>query len=85
MDFHCRVISYPQGGDCRFILIYLPVHLDLPSGQNSISGYVDALAPGDSGQVQCLFVNLSPDEVEAIHRYVLIRQKEVIRSLRATR
>ncbi len=63
----------------------LPFHLDLPSGQNPISGYVDALAPGDSGQVQCLFVNLSPEEAETIHRYVLIRQKEVIRSLRAAR
>ncbi len=62
-----------------------PFSLDLPTGQVPIAGYVDVLSEDDSGQAQCLFVNLASEEVESIHRYVLIRQKEAIRSLRTQR
>ncbi len=62
-----------------------PFSLDLPTGQVPISGYVDVLPENETGQIQCLFVNLAPEEAESVHRYVLIRQKEAIRSLRASR
>jgi len=62
-----------------------PFSLDLPTGNVPVSGYVDVLPGNEAGHIQCVFVNLTPDDVEMIHRYVLIRQKEAIRSLRASR
>jgi len=62
-----------------------PFSLDLPTGQAPVSGYVDALPQKGNDEVQCLFVNLVPEETDAIHQYVLIRQKEAIRSIRAAK
>jgi hypothetical protein len=62
-----------------------PFSLDLPSASVPITGYVDALPGKSEAYVQCVFVNLSADESDAIHRYVLIRQKEAIRSIRSAR
>lgn len=62
-----------------------PFSLDLPTGQVPVSGYVDALPQKEGEHVQCLFVNLVPEEADSIHQYVLIRQKEAIRSLRAAK
>lgn len=62
-----------------------PFSLDLPTGHAPISGYVDVLPQGDDAHFQCVFVNLSAEEADSIHQYVLIRQKEAIRSLRAAR
>ena len=59
-----------------------PFSLDVPTAKKPMNGYVDAL-PGKSGEpVQCVFVNLSAEEADTIHQYVLIRQKEAIRSIR---
>jgi len=62
-----------------------PFSLDLPTGQIPISGYVDVLPQDEEMHVQCVFVSLSSEEGDSIHQYVLIRQKEAIRSLRAAR
>ena len=49
-----------------------------------MSGYVDVLPDGaDGGALNARFVDLSADELEVLHHYVLVRQKEAIRSLRA--
>lgn len=62
-----------------------PFSLDLPTGQVPVSGYVDALPQKENEEVQCLFVNLVPEEADCIHQYVLIRQKDAIRSLRVAK
>ena len=62
-----------------------PFSLDLPTGQVPVSGYVDALPQKENEEVQCLFVNLVPEEADYIHQYVLIRQKDAIRSLRVAK
>lgn len=59
--------------------------MDLPSARRPLSGYVDALAARDNTQLHCRFVDLSPDDLDALHHYVLVRQKEAIRSLRRRR
>ena len=60
--------------------------MDLPTASAPLSGYVDVLpvAP-DAARLQARFVDLPPEELETLHRYVLVRQKEAIRSLRAGR
>ena len=62
-----------------------PFNLDLPTAKTSIGGYVDVLSDNKTGPIQCLFVNLLSDEIDALHEYVLIRQKAAIRSLRAAK
>jgi len=59
-----------------------PFSLDLPSSRIGITGYVDVLPELDNGDLVCLFVDLSADESDQIHRYVLMRQKQVIRAMR---
>lgn len=59
-----------------------PFSLDLPTSRLGISGYVDVLPELDNDDVVCLFVDLAPDELDQIHRYVLSRQKQVIRQMR---
>jgi len=56
--------------------------LDLPTSRRPLSGYVDVTLARDRSLLHCLFANLQADDVEAVHRYVLVRQKEAIRSLR---
>lgn len=62
-----------------------PFSLDLPTAQVPVSGYVDVLPFEEHGQIECRFVNLTLEEIESVHHYVLIRQKVAIRSLRASR
>lgn len=61
-----------------------PFSLDLPTAKIPVAGYVDALPGQPDESVQCVFVNLSADEADAIHHYVLIRQKDAIRSIRSS-
>ena len=63
-----------------------PYSLDLPTCGVPLGGYVDVLPDASgNGVLQARFVDLSADEFDALHRYVLVRQKEAIRSLRAVR
>lgn len=62
-----------------------PFSMDLPSAKKPISGYVDVLRVADHEQLHCRFVNLTPEELDTLHHYVLVRQKQAIRSLRAPR
>jgi len=62
-----------------------PFSLDLPSARIPLGGYIDVLPDEDTGFLSGRFVDLSADELDALHHYVLIRQKEAIRSLRAAR
>jgi hypothetical protein len=59
-----------------------PFNLDLPTSKIGITGYVDVLPELDNGDVVCLFVDLSPEELDQIHLYVLMRQKQVIREMK---
>ena len=59
-----------------------PFSLDLPTAGRSIGGYVDILPATENEQLQCKFINLLPEEQDALHRYALLRQKTAIRSLR---
>ena len=60
-----------------------PFSVDLPTYKRPISGYVDVLPDTPDGELNCRFVDLGADHVDALHHYVLVRQKEVIRALRA--
>jgi len=59
-----------------------PFNLDLPSSRLGISGYIDVLPELENEDVVCLFADLSPEDLDQLHRYVLLRQKQVIRQLR---
>ena len=59
-----------------------PFSMDLPTASRSIGGYVDIL-PSEPGEpLHCRFVKLLAEELDALHQYALIRQKQAIRSLR---
>lgn len=60
-----------------------PFSVDLPTYKRPISGYVDVLPDTKDGELICRFVDLSADQIDALHQYVLVRQKEAIRALRA--
>ncbi len=61
-----------------------PFSMDLPSAKKPVTGYVDVLRVADRELLHCRFVNLAPEELDALHHYVLVRQKEAIRSLRGS-
>ena len=61
-----------------------PFNLDLPTSRSGVTGYVDVLPELENEDVICLFADLAPEELDQIHRYVLLRQKQVIRQLRET-
>lgn len=82
LDVSATGFSAPQGvveAGRRY-----PFSLDLPTAKAPISGYVDVLAAADKSLLHCQFVNLAPEELDALHHYVLVRQKEAIRSLRVS-
>ncbi len=60
-----------------------PFSLDLPSSATPVAGYVDVMPDTDTGFAHCKFVDLNSEEIDLIHQYVLVRQKEAIRALRA--
>jgi hypothetical protein len=62
-----------------------PFSLDLPSGSSPITGYVDVMPDTDTGFAHCKFVDLNAEDIDSLHHYVLIRQKEAIRALRANK
>ncbi len=57
--------------------------LDLPTATMSIKGYVDVLPERADEELSCVFVDLSADELDMLHHYVLLRQKEAIRAIRS--
>lgn len=61
-----------------------PFNLDLPTSRVGVTGYVDVLPELENEDVVCLFADLAPEELDQIHRYVLLRQKQVIRQMRET-
>lgn len=61
-----------------------PFSMDLPTASRSLGGYVDILPAQGDDTLQCRFINLLTEELDALHKYVLIRQKEAIRSLRGS-
>ncbi len=61
-----------------------PFSMDLPTDNRSIGGYVDILPANEEDVLHCRFVDLLPEEQDALHTYALIRQKDAIRSLRST-
>jgi len=59
--------------------------IDLPSNKSPIVGYVDVMPDTEADFSHCKFVDLTTDEIDAMHQYVLVRQKEAIRALRAAK
>ncbi len=62
-----------------------PFSLDLPSSSSPIAGYVDVMPDNETGFAHCKFVDLNAEEIDTLHHYVLVRQKEAIRALRASK
>jgi len=60
-----------------------PFSMDLPSYRRPLSGYVDVLPDVRDGELTCRFVDLSEEQADALHQYVLGRQKSALRALRA--
>ena len=59
----------------------------VPDPDNPIILQIDGrlMLPNDNDEIlHCRFVKLLSEEEEALHQYVLIRQKQAIRSLRAS-
>lgn len=59
-----------------------PFSMDLPTYRKPISGYVDVLPDVRDGELVCRFVDLSEEHTDALHLYVLARQKTALRALR---
>lgn len=59
--------------------------LDLPTTGAEILGTLDILPKTKDGNLHCMFVDLTAEQIDRLHSYVLIRQKEAIRSLRGRR
>lgn len=76
--FSCPEGDVKQGRRYRF-------SLGLPTRSAELAGYVDVLPGADNGHLHCQFVELDADELDVLHQYVLVRQKEAIRSLRSGR
>lgn len=74
--FTCRADRVESGRRTRF-------SLGLPTVSNDIEGYVDVLPHGDNRRLQCRFAELSAETIDMLHHYALVRQKEVLRSLRS--
>jgi len=60
-----------------------PFSMDVPTHRQPISGYVDVLPDTRNDELTCRFVDLSAGQAEALHQYVLIRQKDAIRAFRS--
>jgi len=56
------------------------VHFDLPGESEIISTKLDILRVDEERICHCALKVLTPDQEDAIHRYVLNRQKEDLRS-----
>ncbi|MBX2880501.1 MAG: hypothetical protein KTR32_11240 [Granulosicoccus sp.] len=59
-----------------------PFSIDVPTANMPIAGYIDVLPDSDSPKLVCQFVDLSAEDVDTLHHYVLVRQKQAIRGLR---
>lgn len=58
-----------------------PFSMDLPTARRPLNGYVDMLPDQEHDQLQGVFVDLSAEELDHLHHYVLIRQKSVLRAM----
>lgn len=58
--------------------------LEVPTAAMPVAGYMDVLPDGDDVKFTCQFVDLNADDVDSLHHYVLVRQKQLIRSLRGS-
>ncbi len=58
-----------------------PFNLDLPTAHRPLSGYVDMLPDKEQDHLEGMFVDLSAEELDLLHHYVLIRQKTVLRAM----
>ena len=58
-----------------------PFSIDLPTSRRPLSGYVDMLPDKEQDQLHGMFVDLTAEEVDRLHHYVLVRQKTVLREM----
>ncbi len=80
LDISASGFSCPQG-EIKAGRRY-SFRLDLPTSVPAINGMVDVLPKRDNGNLHCRFVDLAAEEMDYLHHYVLIRQKEAIRGLK---
>lgn len=73
--FTCPSDSIKSGRRVRF-------SLGLPTVSDDIEGYVDVQPLGQNGHLRCQFVELATEEIDRLHHYALVRQKQVLRSIR---
>lgn len=59
------------------------VVLDLPDSDDPIAAFADVVRIDENNVYSFRFVNLSEVEADKLHRYVLRRQKRVIKAIRA--
>jgi len=76
--FSCGAADVTRGRRYSF-------QLDLPIAGNEIRGVVDVLTYSDDGELHCKFVDLGAHQLDQLHQYVLVRQKEAIRTLKNRR
>ena len=56
--------------------------IDLPLPGPEIRGMVDVLPTSADGNLHCRFLDLGAAQVDQLHHYVLVRQKDAIRALK---
>lgn len=60
----------------------LPITFDLPGEHVTVSGRIEIIGIDGQGVCHCRFLDLTNDLINAIHRYVLAVQKQVVRMRR---
>jgi len=80
-DTEATVLNISSGGmafrSSKFVAgkIY-KVKFNLPNDEQPITAKMEILAVGEDNRCRCRFYNLTPEQENQIHRYVLNRQKE---------
>lgn len=67
------------GSDCIALTSVAPAVLHLPDGEPDAEVQVEVVRTSDENRKHCRFVALDSDTEDRIHRYVLEREKEIIR------
>lgn len=58
------------------------IKLSLPDYPEEIEAFADVVTVEEEGVAHCCFVNLSEQQQDWLHRYVLVRQKRAIKATR---
>jgi c-di-GMP-binding flagellar brake protein YcgR len=80
-DAEATVLNISSGGMAFRSNKFVPgkiyrVRFNLPNDDKPITAKMEILAVGEDKRTRCRFYNLTPEQENQIHRYVLNRQKE---------